>query len=795
MDAVREFCASHGLDTDTVEYLCVAVDEAEVADDVTSIAGSYLSAEAVEELLRMAPIAQKLIVSVPACTSKSRLTQTAAAVERLLQDTPASDQHCGRIAVAADEVAASKPTAKVKGKAKVKATSRKGAAQSKKSTECRNLHDLAEFGLAETEEGLDAFDSAAITGKGHLQLIKHAALFRDIVLPAVHISIVTDLGQKDLICGSPLTLVRGQKYGLVGRNGCGKTTLLRRIARRSLPGLPPLRYGYVVQELVGSDQPVLDFACSGDTEYTALITERIRIEADLASAAAAADADEQACLELTEQFAEVTERLDQIEAFYGADGLEGHAKQVLLGLQFSEDMLSQPTKALSGGWKMRLGLARALLSRADCLLLDEPTNHLDLTGVFWLQHYLRNKVSEDMILVVISHDREFLDSVVTNIVEVSNRQIQQGTGNYSQWELRKAEYVEAIGSKLEAVEKEEKRQAEMVQRMREQAQRKGKDADPNKLRQAKERQVKAFGKVNYRGEHTTYGRIGLMGTSGGKYQLSYSQAVDIHELAADALACDGPKVKMKLPEPEQLNGVLMQTEGAKFMIPEVERVILSSVSINIQPDSRVAVVGANGAGKSTLLRLIGGEQWPSNKSERHPKLKIGYISQHHLQALDAHLSDVCLEYLRSQLPVPVVADEASTKLTNASADQMLCGYLGSFGLGAQARQKIGTLSGGQKARFTFACAVWFRPSLLLMDEPTNHLDMETIEALTEALKSFAGAAVIVSHNQHFLTSVCTELWVVDGGKVLCSEKGSEAFSARFQAYKKKALKQSRLEKA
>jgi len=266
--------------------------------------------------------------------------------------------------------------------------------------------------------------------------------------------------------------------------------------------------------------------------------------------------------------------------------------------------------------------------------------------------------------------------------------------------------------------------------------------------------------------------------------MSYSQVQDIHEVAADKLAADGPQVKIKLLEPEELQGALLETENASFKIDG--RAILTGVKINVQPGCRVAVVGANGAGKTTLMRLLNGEQWPDSKSSRHRKLKISYVTQTHLQDLESCLNETCVDYFRSCLPAPEPGNSAD--LTNRASDQTLIAYLANFGLGPQSRQKVGTLSGGQKARLTFASKVWFRPHLLLLDEPTNHLDMDTLDALADALKEFAGAVIIVSHNQHFLKNVCNELWVVADGKVTSSGRREENFSSKFNAYRRATLK-------
>jgi ATP-binding cassette subfamily F protein 3 len=268
------------------------------------------------------------------------------------------------------------------------------------------------------------------------------------------------------------------------------------------------------------------------------------------------------------------------------------------------------------------------------------------------------------------------------------------------------------------------------------------------------------------------------------------KTVDLKALAADKLAVD-EKMKITLPEPELLSGALLQLDGASYTIKEINRTILKNVKVILHPQSRIAVVGSNGAGKTTLLRwLEGDEQWPENKAKRHPKLKIAHVSQHHLEHLEEHLEQTCLEWIRDVLPPLQPGQDCNTVLSNVAKDEYLYGYLASFGLsGKIPRQKLGTLSGGQKARLAFASKVWFRPHLLLLDEPTNHLDIETLDSLADALKSYPGAAVIVSHNQTFLKEVCNELWIVDAGKVTCTGKGDAGFTPEFEAYKRKVIRE------
>lgn len=770
---VRALLESQGLDNETVEYLISAYSDGSV-EDLQETASIFLSGEATALLMQLVSAdvdhqssPSNSMISKPLLLGGA-LVEGKAVAEESKSFSPADNP------VKPTKQARRNARAQEKSKAKAKAAARIDDSENKQSEEARGLGDVAAFGLKETEDGLDAFDSFAITGKPHRERIKHAAKFKDIVLPDVFVGIVTDLGQKDLIWGASLQIMRGHKYGLIGRNGCGKTTLLRRLARKQLPGLPPLRYGYVAQELVGTTDSVLEVACRGDTEFQDLLAERAHIEKLLMSGVENA--------ELTEDFAAVMQRLDELEESFGQHGLRGHARSILLGLQFTEEMLEMPTKALSGGWRMRLALAQALLSRADCLLLDEPTNHLDLAGVLWLQNFLMHKLNPDVMLVMISHDRVFLDNVVTDIIEIRRQSIEQGPGNFSVWQQRRAQQQEAISSKIAANEKERKRMKESIQKMRETAAPSSskREADPNKLRQAKQREIQLHGKMGANGEEKTYGRLELVNYNG--------KVCDVKALAEELTVDE--KMHIKLPEAGQLSGILLALDGASFTIAEVNRTILRNVKLSLEPQSRVAVVGTNGAGKTTLLRWLEGAQWPQDsKARRHPKLKVAHVSQHHLERLEDHLNETCLDYLRSVLPSLEPGTDPNATLSNVSRADMLHGYLANYGLGGIARQKLGTLSGGQKARLAFAAEVWHKPHLLLLDEPTNHLDVETLDALSEALRIFQGATVIVSHNQGFLTEVCNELWTVDGGKVTCSGRGSDNFAKEFSAYRRKVLKQ------
>ena len=333
---LQQFLVSQELNAEVANYLSSVFDECG-GEGVVNAAKPFLPEGALHALRLLAAQDQKCSATAPTHEPSVRSAKLSSTGEGADAD-PEPD-------VAATKVSRLSKMERRHAKAKAKSKNKSEKRESQESlVNARHLEDVAAFGTAETEDGLDAFDSFAVCwGRIGRHRLKNAEASRDITLPCVHLGIVTDQGQKDLVCGSSLKIMRGRRYGLIGRNGCGKTTLLRRIARRQLPGPPALRYGYVAQELVGSDETVLETACMGDAEYKALVHERNRLEKCLE--ARSSDP------ELAETFLEVVQRLDEIEQSFGHSGLEGHARLVLLGLQFTAEMLDLPTRALSGGGK------------------------------------------------------------------------------------------------------------------------------------------------------------------------------------------------------------------------------------------------------------------------------------------------------------------------------------------------------------------------------------------------------------------------------------------------------------
>ena len=377
------------------------------------------------------------------------------------------------------------------------------------------------------------------------------------------------------------------------------------------------------------------------------------------------------------------------------------AAQLLTGLGFSQQQLDEPVNNFSGGWRMRLNLARALMCRSDLLLLDEPTNHLDLDAVLWLEDWLK-KYSGTLLLI--SHDRDFLDSVMTHIVHIEHQAVTLYSGNYSQFERIRAEQLAQQQVLYERQQREIKHIQSFINRFK---------AKATKAKQAQSR-VKTLEKM---------------------------------ELITQAHV-DSP-FHFEFHAPEKIPNPLIALDDIKLGYGAVT--ILEHVHINLQPGSRIGLLGHNGAGKSTFIKLLAGEmQALSGRIEASSELRIGYFAQHQLEQL--HPEDTPLEHFQ--------------RLDKRASEQALRDHLGGFGFsGDKVDMKIAPFSGGEKARLVFATLVYQKPNLLLLDEPTNHLDLEMRHAISMALQEFEGAMVIVSHDRHLLRSVTDEFYLVADKKV------------------------------
>jgi len=502
---------------------------------------------------------------------------------------------------------------------------------------------------------------------------------------------LTDLslrrGARLLLEHVDLTLHHGQKVGLVGANGCGKSSLFALLRGELTPdtgelALPPRTViAHVAQETPALERSAVDYVMDGDTELRA-------IQQELARAEQAGDGTRQA---------ELLVRLENVDGYTA----RARAGRLLHGLGFTAQQEEQPVTSFSGGWRMRLNLAQALMCRSDLLLLDEPTNHLDLDAVLWLEEWLR---AYPGTLILISHDRDFLDAVVHHIVHIEQQRATLYAGNYSDFELLRAEKLALQQAAFEKQQREVAHIQSYIDRFRAQA---------TKARQAQSR-LKALARM---------------------------------ELIAPAHV-DSP-FHFSFRPPHKLPAQLLRLEEVTAGYGTHR--IIGATNLVLTPGERIGLLGPNGAGKSTLIKLMAGDLAPlSGTRTEAQELRIGYFAQHQLEQLRG--DDTPLNHVQ--------------RLDPKAREQELRDFLGGFGFhGDQADAPIAPFSGGEKARLVLALLVYQRPNLLLLDEPTNHLDLEMRHALTLALQDYEGAMVVVSHDRHLLRSVTDRLLLVADGKV------------------------------
>ncbi|MHB1117249.1 ABC-F family ATP-binding cassette domain-containing protein [Sideroxydans sp.] len=475
-----------------------------------------------------------------------------------------------------------------------------------------------------------------------------------------------------------------QRIGLVGKNGCGKSTLFRLIRGEIKPdgGEVSLQSGktiaFVEQEIANSDMAALEFVLDGDVELRLLEKTLAKENHDAA-------------------WFDAQHRYEAIDGY----GAKARAAQLLNGLGFANDTLERKVESFSGGWRMRLNLARALMHRADLLLLDEPTNHLDLEAILWLEQYLARYPGS---ILLVSHDREFLNACVNRIAHVHDCTIDCYTGDYDDFERTRAE---RIAQQNQAFERQQEKIAHMedfVRRFRAQA---------TKAKQAQSR-IKALERIE---------RIAAVHITDGHFEL-------------------------EIEAPERSPDLLLRAEKMGFAYGD--KTLFSNIELMLRAGARIALLGPNGAGKSTLIKLLVGELQPTiGKLEFTPDIRIGYFAQHQLENLDS-----------AATPLQHMERVAPKETTLA-----LRSFLGRFGLAGDSEDRpVATFSGGEKSRLALALLAWQKPHLLLLDEPTNHLDLDMRDALTIALEEYTGAVVLVSHDRSLIRAVADELWLVADGE-------------------------------
>lgn len=495
-------------------------------------------------------------------------------------------------------------------------------------------------------------------------------------------------GAKFLLEGASVRVETGYRTGLIGRNGAGKTSLFQLITGSLHEDLGSFSLevkrtsiAYLEQALPHSDMPALDFVMSGDLIWA-------KIQADLLKAEAAEDG------------IAISQCYTDLQAIDGYT-IEARASSVLNGLGFTQDTFNNPVSSFSGGWQMRLQLARTLIAPAELLLLDEPTNHLDIEAILWLEKWLQTKKCS---MLIISHDRDFLDNVCTHTLHLSQRKLKLYTGNYSSFASQFEMQFMQEESAATKIAKQKAHMQSFVDRFRFKA---------SKAKQAQSR-MKAIEKLTL--------TVGLQRENPFSFQF---------------FPC------------EELSDPIIKIDSA---IGYGNTIILEKIGMNVNHDDRIAFLGRNGGGKSTIVKTLAEELAPINgEIVKHPKLKIGYFSQQQLDTLDY-----------DSTPFAHVQ-----QLDKKLGESEIRRYLGGFGFsGDCVFDSVRHFSGGEKARLALALLIYHRPNLLLLDEPTNHLDLQMREALIIALQTYQGAVILVSHDRYFVSSITDQLYWITHGKLM-----------------------------
>lgn len=565
-------------------------------------------------------------------------------------------------------------------------------------------------------------------------------------------------GTGHILEDASLLLVAGRRYGLIGLNGAGKSTLMRAIAGYKLEGLGHLRILLVDQHVEGDGDSPLQWLLRADVERTSLLEEEALLTSHLHATAGEPLPKSLEGVNLEVALSECYERMDLI----GVASAENRAKKILEGLGFTEPMMTRPSDQLSGGWAMRAALGAAIFVNPHLLLLDEPTNHLDLHALVWLEHWLTDKFQG--IALVVSHDSCFLDSVCSDILELRSTLAGQSKGQLTAYSGDYATYLVTLSDRKKTLQRAKAAQEMAKDKLKEFISRDGKKYDSPAHQAQRKMKIKQLEKMS-----------------------------EIEEVEEDA------ELTITLPEPNGVfadNEKLISVMSASFAY-EGQEPLFGDVDFAVNSHARLAVLGKNGCGKTSLLNIVMGEALPTKGSvTRHPGCRVMMLEQHHYKGeqLDPFLS--ALEHIR-RLPQDETTAVGILDPGSRQEESTIRSYLANFGMsGGRAMIPVRLLSGGQRMRVALAVALFRKPDVLILDEPTNHMDSTTVKALCDALDTYQGSIIAVSHDEAFINRVIAgndrppedgesgrrppiagELWVM-------SRKKLQRFEGSFREYKK-----------
>lgn len=529
---------------------------------------------------------------------------------------------------------------------------------------------------------------------------------------------------KRILSDSSLTLAYGRRYGLVGQNGIGKSTLLRALSRRELNIPKHITILHVEQEIRGDDTSALQSVLDADVWRKSLLQEELKITeriTEIEKLRSEFDEDSNEVRKLDNEREDLDKHLEHVNQKLNdmeSDKAESKAAAILFGLGFTKETQGLATKSFSGGWRMRLSLARALFCEPDLLLLDEPSNMLDVPSVTYLANYLQSYKST---VLVVSHDRAFLNDVATDIIHQHSERLDYYRGsNFDSFYSTREERI-----------KNQRREYE--------------------------------NQMAYRAHLQAF--IDKFRYNAAKSSEAQSRIKKLEKLPVLEPPEDDKVVTFKFPDPDNLSPPILQMQNVSFGYTP-DKVLLKNVDLDVQMDSRIAFCGGNGTGKTTLLKLLMEQLSPLDGFvTRNGRLRIGYFAQHHVDAMDLNLSAV--SWMSSTFP--------------GKSDEEYRRHLGSFGItGSLGLQKMELLSGGQKSRVAFAALCLNQPHILILDEPSNHLDTQGLDALADALINFKGGVLMVSHDINIIDRVCDEIWVSEDDSV-------KKFPGNIHDYKKHIL--------